>query len=71
MYIVEPCDPVETRTYVSLGVRVADFVTPAWYSRIAPGPFDFLGKVRKRTQVLAGGYVAYYDKWGSLHVEER
>jgi len=37
---LEACDPVELRGYQIDGVVVSDFVTPAWFTVGARGPYD-------------------------------
>jgi hypothetical protein len=55
----EICDPVsyDEYGYDINGVRVTDFVTPAWFgAKGATGPFDFVKHVTSAFQVLDGGY---------------
>lgn len=55
----EICDPVDSDEYGYDidGVRVTDFVTPAWFgAKGATGPFDFKKHVTSAFEVLAGGY---------------
>jgi hypothetical protein len=55
----EICDPVDSDEYgyEINGVRVSDFVTPAWFgAKGATGPYDFKQHVTSAFEVLAGGY---------------
>jgi hypothetical protein len=55
----EICDPVDSDEYgyEINGVRVSDFVTPAWFgAKDATAPFDFQKHVTSAFEVLAGGY---------------
>jgi hypothetical protein len=55
----EICDPVDSDEYGYEidGVRVSDFVTPAWFgAKGATGPFDFQKHITSAFEVLAGGY---------------
>lgn len=51
----EPCDPVESTTYLVGNTPVADFVFPSWFNAGGAAPFDQLGQVTHPFQVLAGG----------------
>lgn len=44
---LEPCDPVEYKSYRLFGVTVSDYVYPAWFFRGARGPFDQLLAVKR------------------------
>jgi hypothetical protein len=63
-WLVEVADPVESAryTYTRLGVRLSDFVTPAWYRAGASRPFDHMGVVSRPFQIKPDGYASY---WGS------
>lgn len=58
--LVEVCDPVELFGfgYWIDGVRISDFVTPAWYTGTGGVRLDFTGHVRHFRHVLQGGHVA-------------
>jgi hypothetical protein len=42
----EVCDPVEQLSYSINGVEVSDFVTPTYFLRFMPGPWDYLGAAK-------------------------
>jgi hypothetical protein len=75
LWLVEVADPVESDAFNyprtaadgSL-VPISDFVTPAWYSKSARGPFDFRRHVKKRGQVLVDGYASYWTgfRWEQI-----
>ena len=55
----EVCGPVDSDdySYDINGVRVTDFVTPAWFgAQDTTGSFDFKKHITAAFQVLAGGY---------------
>jgi hypothetical protein len=55
----EVCDPVsyDEYGYDINGVRVSDFVTPAWFgAKGATGPFDFCKHLTSPFEVTEGGY---------------
>lgn len=57
-YALEVCDACEADAfgYVRNGIRVSDFVTPAWFD--APiGPFDFGQHVGATREILSEGYI--------------
>lgn len=56
----EACDPVEADAYgyQIAGVDVSDFITPAWFTPGAPGPYDWTGRCPRPLTLLPGGYVA-------------
>jgi hypothetical protein len=63
MYAREVCDPCEDDQfgYLINGVRVSDFVLPAYYSG-GNGPFDFTAALATGLPGLAtGGYLSSYD----------
>lgn len=64
-WVQEICDPVQELGYEIGGVRVSDFVLPAWFSAGSPGPWSHLGTLTKAYQVSKGGYAQYWD--GQLH----
>lgn len=76
LWLIEVADPVEDAQfdYFRRGadgkrVRISDFVTPAWYRRIAKrGPFDFGRHVKRKGQVLEGGYASFLtgDTWNFI-----
>lgn len=73
-YALEVCDPVESDSYTMLvdttRVTVSNFVTPAWFDRLA-GPharLDWMGKVKAPFTMSAGGYVVVESEG---HVTQR
>lgn len=57
----EVCDPVQADAYgytAPNGVLLSDFVTPAWFSDRAPGPYDWRFHLIASLTVLPGGYVS-------------
>lgn len=75
LWLVEVADPVEDEAFNyprraadgSL-VPISDFVTPAWYRKSGRGPYDFRRHVRRRGQVLKGGYASFWtgSNWGQI-----
>jgi hypothetical protein len=65
IFAYENCDAVEddSLAYDINGVKVSDFVTPAWFNIYAvPGTkFDFCGHVTQPFQILSGGYIGVLD----------
>jgi hypothetical protein len=75
-YFYEVCDPVQAHKYEIDGILVTNFVYPEWYECIwkpESRKFDYLGKVKRPFQVMAGGYADIYERsrkgfatiWGS------
>ena len=69
LYAYEVCDAVEADAlgYKIDGVTVSDFVMPGWFepSHVTKGErFAFKSKVKGPFQLLAGGYIGYYDLAG-------
>lgn len=69
---IEPCDAVETETYLVNGVLVSNFVLPPYFRRPAahetPQKFDFLGKLTAPFTVAGGGYSSVWKKnrWSTI-----
>lgn len=61
-WLLEPADPVEDPqfAYKINGVTISDFVLPAWYSRRGKPPYDFTNSVKRRGQILVGGYAVAF-----------
>lgn len=61
IYACEVCDPVEADAlgYLINGVRVSDFVTPAWFHPGEPGPYSFRQNVTAPLQLARGGYISW------------
>lgn len=68
LYAYEVCDSPEADEFGYLietdgkKVPMSDFVTPAWFETFrTAGPFDFMGKISKPFEILAGGYIGFLD----------
>jgi hypothetical protein len=63
IYAMEVGDPCESDQfgYTINGVLVSDFITPAWFGTGSTGPFDFQSHITTPFQLLAGGYVGFFD----------
>jgi hypothetical protein len=65
LFAYEVCDPCEADEfgYDINGVKVSDFVTPAYfeYFRKDTQGFDYLNKITKPFELLPGGYISVYD----------
>jgi hypothetical protein len=56
-YAYESADAVEETDFPVNGIRMSNFVFPAWFESFRKtGPFDQLGKCTKPFQLLSGGY---------------
>jgi hypothetical protein len=69
LYAYEVCDAVEADKlgYVINGVTVSDFVLPGWFepTHITKNErFAFKSRVTAPFQLLAGGYIGYFDLGG-------
>ena len=72
MYAYESADPVEALSFPVSGIPVSDFVYPSYFEDFhKPGSvrFDYMRKVMKPFQVLAGGYQIVFKngKWGEVY----
>jgi hypothetical protein len=59
-----PC-PGERWAYLIDGIKVSDFVLPAWYDgyrKERSARFDHCGHISEPYQVLPGGYMKYFEK---------
>jgi hypothetical protein len=66
LYAYEVCDACEADelAYDIDGVKVSDFVYPAWFESFraeGQGPFDRQNRIEKPFQLLPGGYIGVYD----------
>jgi hypothetical protein len=63
LWSLEVADAVEADAlgYTIDGVLVSDFVTPAYFSRAIPGPWDFKGHLTGPLTLAPGGYMSYLD----------
>lgn len=81
-YLLEVCDPCEATAYEVNGVRVSDFLLPAWYRsnpRRLPS-YSFEGSITAPRQVNDGGYVSFanpdgewfqvFNQGGALQVKD-
>jgi hypothetical protein len=73
LYAYEACDACEDDQYGYTvdGVLVSDFVTRSWFGANLPGPYDFKGHISKPLQILAGGYIGYFDVTGGSGWQQR
>jgi hypothetical protein len=71
-YGYEVGDPVEGDqfAYVYNGVKISDFVLPAWFTG-DPGPYDFAEKCSKPFQILPNGYVSIYEAGSWTSYQQR
>ena len=64
-FLVEACDPCEAPefAYVINGVLVSDFITPQFYDpkQTMGARYSFTGAITKPREVLAGGYISWWD----------
>lgn len=63
LYAYETADAVETDSlgYVINQFKVSDFVFPNWFEPNSTGPWDFKKHCTAPLQILAGGYIGYFD----------
>lgn len=65
IFAFENCDSCEDDqfAYDINGVKVSDFVTPAWFNVYAPQgtKFDFCGHISQPFEILSGGYIGVFD----------
>jgi len=71
IYAYESADPVEALSFPVNGIAMTDFVYPAYFEAFhKPGTvqFDYLKKVSKPFQLLAGGYQIIFKngKWSQV-----
>jgi len=75
-FAVEVGDPVEADDlgYEIDGVKLSNFVFPAWFTPGQPGPYDWLGRCNQPLQILPGGYQLVLEigsaQWQSLYAAE-
>lgn len=77
-YSYEVADAPESDVYgyTINGVKVSDFVTPAWFMPGMPGPYDFQNHITAPFQILPGGYIGELDisassGWQQINNEKR
>ncbi len=64
LYCLENCDACEDDSYAYEidGVKVSDFVTPAWFGMYSTAAgFDKQGKIKAPFELLPGGYIGILD----------
>lgn len=82
LYCVEPADPVQGSPISMGGFKLANFVTPAWFSsRVSPAArtYDLQGLISKPLALLPTGYITcldprsgrWYQRYGSQLGKER
>lgn len=61
-YLLELCDPCELFVYNVDGIRVSDFLLPAYHNPFGrpQTPYSFTGRIRKPREVPRGGYLSWY-----------
>lgn len=64
-WIQETGDPVEQSSYQINGIMLSDYVTPAWFTVGALGPYDFLQVLSAPFTTAPGGY-AQSDCGGTI-----
>ena len=76
VYALETADPVEGDRYTYVrpsasgrAVQISDFVTPSWFRRGDPGPWDFMHATKRPLQLLEDGYQIYLKNgaWDALY----
>lgn len=79
-FAMEVCDPVQACRYELGGVKLSNFVTPAWFEEFRPPKtcFDWMERCKHPFHVVTGGYVLQakqdYDKgWNDVwwHPQKR
>lgn len=65
MYLLEACDPCEAAqfAYTINGITVSDFITPNYHDPVASASvrYSFTGSIKKPREILAGGYLSWFD----------
>jgi len=63
IYALEVADPVEADElgYEIDGVRVSDFITPAWFEPTEADRLDFKHRLSKQLEIAPGGYISVLD----------
>lgn len=64
--LIEVCDPPEAKAYEIGGVRVSDFVTPAYYHTVhrLGHQYTLMGNIARPRTLIPGGYISYVDADG-------
>ena len=71
IYAYESADPVEALDFDVQGMRMSDFVYPAYFENFHKAKsvqFDYMNKVTKPFQILSGGYQIVFKKgkWSNV-----
>lgn len=63
IYALEVADPVESDElgYEIDGIRVSDFVTPAWFEPTEADRLDFRQHLSRQLELAKGGYISVFD----------
>ena len=63
IYALEVADPLEADAlgYEIDGVRVSDFITPAWFEPTEADRLDFKQRLSKQLEIAPGGYISVLD----------
>jgi hypothetical protein len=67
-WMSEVADPVEADSFLVDGVRISDFVTPAWFGDGVGGRFDFMGLCQQPLWLRPGGYATFLTQNGFQQV---
>jgi hypothetical protein len=73
VYALEICDACEDDklAYDKGGVKVSDFVLPAYFQDGRPGPYSFRNNLSAPFSLAAGGYMSVFkDGWHQLNAEQ-
>lgn len=60
----ESSDPVEADSYKINGVKISDFVTPAWFNAGGGSRYDFMGLCPQPFWIRPGGYAQFLTSMG-------
>lgn len=60
----EVSDPVESDYYLINGVRISDFITPAWFNAGGGARYDFMGLCQQPFWIRPGGYAQFLSSDG-------
>ncbi len=63
LFALEVCDPVEADDlgYEIGGVRLSDFITPAWFEPTQADRVDFMKRISRQLELAPGGYISILD----------
>ena len=60
----EVADPVEADSYLIDGVKISDFITPAWFNDGVGTRYDYMGLCQQPFWIRPGGYAQFLDANG-------